>query len=157
MTKRLWTIGIRPAQPDDREAVETLLRANDLPTEGVAEAFANFFVAEGTAQRRTDLVIGAIGYERYDSAALLRSVVVHRDWRKIGAGRSLVSYAVSAAIASGITEFYLLTEKAKDYFAELGFEPLERTRVPAAVLASVEFTSACPTSAVAMGRFIGDR
>lgn len=39
-------IQIRPAQPDDRLSVETLLQACKLPLQGVQEHFANFFVAD---------------------------------------------------------------------------------------------------------------
>jgi amino-acid N-acetyltransferase len=45
---------------------------------------------------------------------------------------------------------YLLTTTAERYFPKFGFERIERRDVPETVQASVEFTSACPASAVVM-------
>ncbi|MGH7620943.1 MAG: arsenic resistance N-acetyltransferase ArsN2, partial [Gemmatimonadaceae bacterium] len=52
----------------------------------------------------------------------------------------------------GIDELYLLTTTAERFFAELGFRTIDRADVPASVRGSVEFTSACPDTAVAMNR-----
>jgi amino-acid N-acetyltransferase len=43
-----------------------------------------------------------------------------------------------------------LTTTAERYFPKFGFERIERNDVPASVQASVEFTSACPSSAIVM-------
>jgi amino-acid N-acetyltransferase len=45
---------------------------------------------------------------------------------------------------------YLLTTTAEGYFPKLGFERISRGDVPASIQASVEFTSACPASAIVM-------
>jgi amino-acid N-acetyltransferase len=42
---------------------------------------------------------------------------------------------------------YLLTTTAERYFPKFGFERIARDDVPATVRTSVEFTSACPSSA----------
>lgn len=47
---------------------------------------------------------------------------------------------------------YLLTDTTGEYFPRLGFHP-----VAPAIQASVEFTSACPQSALVMEREIRDR
>ena len=52
----------------------------------------------------------------------------------------------------GSTELILLTETAETWFRRLGFVPIDRTAVPPEVAASVEFQTACSTSAVAMRR-----
>ena len=46
----------------------------------------------------------------------------------------------------------LLTTTAEGWFPRLGFVRVDRARVPAAVQLSVEFTAACPASAVVMWR-----
>lgn len=45
---------------------------------------------------------------------------------------------------------YLLTTTADRYFPRFGFERIARADVPASVQTSIEFTSACPTSATVM-------
>ncbi len=54
----------------------------------------------------------------------------------------------------GAREAWLLTETAATYFAGLGWARVERSDAPADVAASVEFTSACPTTAIAMRRML---
>jgi amino-acid N-acetyltransferase len=45
---------------------------------------------------------------------------------------------------------FLLTTTAEKFFPRFGFEQIAREDVPPSVQASVEFTSACPTSAIVM-------
>jgi amino-acid N-acetyltransferase len=58
-----------------------------------------------------------------------------------------VARAEALARARGIGELYLLTETAPEWFPRLGYLPGDRSRVPAALAASPEFTGACPDSA----------
>jgi amino-acid N-acetyltransferase len=155
MTTRLFTYDIRPARPDDLEAVEALLRDERLPTDGVREGFDAFLVAEGTYSPRVAATpIGAIGLEHYAADALLRSAVVDSAWRGRGVGHALVDAAAEAARTRGATALYLLTTTAEPFFSALGFRAITRDDVPAAVKQSVEFVSACPASATVMMRRI---
>ena len=45
---------------------------------------------------------------------------------------------------------FLLTTTAERFFPKFGFERIERTDVPASLQASIEFRSACPSSAIVM-------
>jgi amino-acid N-acetyltransferase len=137
----------RNAQTADIKTVETLLSASDLPLEGVSENFAEFVVAEEKGQ-----IAGAIGLERFGSAALLRSAVVAPDQRGNGVGSKLVEQLLDRARSSGISEIYLLTTTAEDYFPRFGFIRTTRDAVPSAVKQSPEFRGACPESAIVMGR-----
>ncbi|HST07107.1 MAG TPA: arsenic resistance N-acetyltransferase ArsN2 [Gemmatimonadaceae bacterium] len=141
---------IRNAEPDDLPAVEKLLTASDLPFDGVPENFGSFVVAE-----EKDAIVGAIGLELFDSAALLRSAVVSRNQRGTGIGRRLVEEILELAERSGINEVYLLTTTAEDYFPRFGFQRTTRSAVPEAVKSSAEFQGACPDTAVVMGRRVG--
>ena len=153
MTTRRFTYDIRPARPDDLAAVEALLRDEHLPTDGVREQFAGFLVADGTYSSRVPAApIRAIGLEHYGAAALLRSAVVDSAWRGCGVGRALVGAAAGAARAHGAIDLYLLTTTAEAFFSALGFRPIGRDDVPDAVRQSVEFVSACPSSATVMMR-----
>lgn len=141
---------IRDATDSDLPAVEGLLTANDLPVDGVRDNFATFVVAvEG------DTIVGAVGLEKFDSTALLRSAVVRADARGSGVGRRLVEQILERAEQSGIDEVYLLTTTAEDYFPRFGFSRTTRAAVPEAVKASAEFRGACPDTAVVMERRIG--
>ena len=142
---------IRPAQSSDIEPVETLLSSSNLPLEGVHENFNEFVVAEEKGQ-----IAGAIGLERFGSAALLRSAVVAPDQRGSGIGSRLVEQLLDRARTSGISEIYLLTTTAEEYFPRFGFERTTREAVPSAVKQSQEFKGACPDSAVVMARRLTD-
>ena len=58
--------------------------------------------------------------------------------------------ALALARRQGITHVYLLTETAANFFPRFGFRPVDRSQVPPAVQNSIEFTSLCPASALAM-------
>lgn len=138
---------LRQAQLADRAQALNLLRELGLPVDGVIDWLEHFRVAE-----HEDRVVGLAGMERYGDAGLLRSVAVAPDWRGTGLGRALVERVLEDGRRAGVRPVYLLTTTAEDYFPRLGFARVSREAVPEAVRASVEFTSACPASAVVMCR-----
>jgi arsenate reductase len=140
-----WTI--RAACPDDRTAVEALLRAEQLPTAGVAEHFATFTVAIEDGE-----LVGVAGLELFGTSALLRSVAVRRQTRGRGLGSMLTRRALEQAGSAGVTGAFLLTTTAHDFFAQRGFERVERAAIPPAVTSSAELRGACPESATVMRR-----
>jgi N-acetylglutamate synthase-like GNAT family acetyltransferase len=149
MRARTETIAmkLRPATKADLAAVENLLSVNDLPTEGVAENFTQFLVADDQG-----VIVGAIGLEKFGSTALLRSAVVANEHRGSGIGQRLVNELLERAAQNGLAQLYLLTTTAEDYFARFGFAPTTRSAVPHAVKASAEFRGACPDTATVMVR-----
>jgi amino-acid N-acetyltransferase len=58
--------------------------------------------------------------------------------------------ALALARRQGITHVYLLTETAANFFPKFGFRQVDRSQVPPAVQTSIEFTTLCPASALAM-------
>ena len=68
------------------------------------------------------------------------------EWRGRGLGRRLVERAIAEAEAKRYEALYLLTTTAERYFPSFGFEPIERSDVPASIKATEEFRSACPAS-----------
>lgn len=141
---------IRKARASDLPAVERLLAASELPLDGVRDHFADFIVAED-AER----IEGAVGLEKYDSVALLRSAVVAAEHRGTGVGRQLVEQVLERAEEDGIDELYLLTTTAEEYFPRFGFTRTTRTAVPDELKSSAEFRGACPDTAVVMRRRLG--
>lgn len=140
---------LRSARPSDLAGVEALLTANKLPLDGVAASLGSFVVAE-----HGGALVGVAGIEHCGAGphALLRSVAVDKAWQGKGLGRALVTRAIRDAESRGAQAFYLLTTTAEQYFPAFGFKPITRATVPADVQANVEFTSACPASAVVMLR-----
>ena len=138
-------VSLRRAVHADHEAVSTLLRDAELPSDGVADWLDQFWVAEHQGR-----VVGVAGMERYGNSGLLRSVAVAPEWRGTGIGRTLVDRVLDEGHGAGVREFYLLTTTAEHYFPRLGFACVDRETVPAALCASAEFRGACPTSAVVM-------
>ena len=141
---------IRKARKSDLPAVEQLLTASKLPLEGVRDHFADFIVAEDN-----NGIEGAVGLEKYDSVALVRSAVVAPEHRGSGVGRRLVEQVLERAEEDGIDELYLLTTTAEKYFPRFGFTPTTRAAVPQELKSSAEFRGACPETAVVMKRRLG--
>jgi amino-acid N-acetyltransferase len=139
------TSPIDAAAPHDFEAIAQLLRDNTLPIDGLREHLATTLVARDGAS-----IVGSAALEIYEDGALLRSVAVAPAKHHAGLGRALTEAAVDLARRRGIAALYLLTTTAERYFPRFGFERIERTDVPAGVRQSVEFTSACPASAIVM-------
>lgn len=137
------------ARASDLPLVESLLSVAGLPLDGLREAFES-----GVVVRDDEVVVGAAAIERYGSAGLLRSVVVVPERRGTGVGRDLVEAAERLARDEGIHELYLLTETAAAWFAHLGYAVVTRAEAAAAVGESIEFTTACPATAVAMRRVL---
>jgi amino-acid N-acetyltransferase len=135
------------ATTQDVPAVEALLAAAGLPLEGAAEALSTAVVASEGGD-----VVAAAAIERFGNAGLLRSVVVAADRRGTGLGRGIVAAAEDLARAEGITDLYLLTETAADWFPRLGYEVVERPVAAAAVGESIEFTTVCRDTGIAMRR-----
>jgi amino-acid N-acetyltransferase len=135
-------ISIEPALTTDRAAIEGLLETDGLPLDGLELALSTAVVARDGID-----LVGCAAVEPYGSVGLLRSVCVAPALRGAGWGRRLVDAAESMASSRGMTELYLLTETAVEWFPRLGYSPATRADVPAAVTASPEFTGACPDSA----------
>lgn len=140
-------IVIDRATAADLPAVCALLDAQQLPIDGVAAHVDTMLVA-----RHSGAIVGAAALEPYRDEGLLRSVVVNPAHQGSGLGSRLTGAALDLAAALGIRDVFLLTTTAEGYFPRFGFERIDRAAVPESVQSSVEFTSACPASAVVMRR-----
>lgn len=147
MTGEATGIAIGSVRTEEIAAVEHLVRSSGLPLDGLRDHLDAAVVA-----RRHDRVVACAAVELYDQDALLRSVAVDPTERGRGLGTAIVAAALELAAARGASQVYLLTETAAGFFPRLGFRVVSRDEVPASVRRSVEFTSACCASAVAMVR-----
>jgi len=143
-------IVVRPATAADLGVVKALLSDAQLPLDGLEEQFGDAYaIAECDGS-----VIGAEGVERHGEVGLLRSAVVHAEWRGRGVGDALTLDRLAWAARQGMTEVWLLTTTASDYFPRFGFERVERASAPGPLQASREFAEACPASATVMRRVL---
>jgi amino-acid N-acetyltransferase len=138
-------VSIERARPEDVDALLRLLEQNHLPTAGFRDHLATALVA-----RRDGGVVGSAALEIYPDGALLRSVAVAPDLQRRGLGHDLGEAAIRLARELHAPALYLLTTTAEGFFPKLGFERIARSEVPASVQTSIEFTSACPSSATVM-------
>lgn len=143
--RTLPTVVVRPARDSDRDAIERLLVAANLPLAGVAEHLGEFLVATGSAG-----IVGAAAVEGHGPYGLLRSVAVDESQRGRGLGGLLIARAIQRARGRGASALYLLTTTAAGYFSRFGFRAVPRTGLPAELSASEELRGACPDSAVCM-------
>lgn len=138
-------VSVEPAVRGDLPEILALLEANGLPPDGLEDHLGSTLVA-----REEGRVVGSAAVELYGSRALLRSVAVNEVYRGGGLGQHLTREALALARERGVSEAFLLTESADEFFLRFGFEPVERSTVPEDVRGSIEFVSACPESARTM-------
>ncbi len=120
------------------------LAGADLPTDDIEDEGRTFFrfVSEDTQ------TVGFAGLEACEGDQLLRSLVVLSDQRGKGVGRAAVK-AVLTQVEPG-SDVFLATTNASPFFARLGFIEVLRENLPAAVLATRQLSSLCPSSATIM-------
>jgi amino-acid N-acetyltransferase len=140
-------VELRTAEAEDLPEVLSLLGRAELPSVGVADSLPHFIVAESEGEQE---LVGVVGLELYGESALLRSVAVEESWRGSGVGRVLVERALDLARQRRIQDVYLLTTTAEHYFPKFGFTRVCRDQVAEEIQSSIEFQTACPTSAIVM-------
>jgi amino-acid N-acetyltransferase len=136
---------ILKASDSHRALVIALLQLEKLPVEDLPASLDNFYVA-----LNDNTIIGAIGLEQYGNYALLRSMVVSKEYRNKNIATSLVEELENYGKHLGVIAMYLLTETAPAYFEKKGYQRIKREDVPAEVRESSEFSHVCPVSAVVM-------
>jgi len=139
----------RTASADDLIAIRVLLESAGLPTSDLASARPEF-----VAIREEGRVVAAGALQRFGSSALLRSVVVSHDHRGMGLGGAIVSELERLAREAKIARLILLTQTAANFFAQRGYQVMERSAAPADMQWSEEFRSLCPSSAACMGKVL---
>lgn len=125
------------------ESLKQFLRGNNLPAEDLSLTNSFFLAFYNTHE----VLVGSGGLEFYDNLALLRSLAVSQELRGQQMGKEIVGQLLTEARNRNAREVYLLTQTASFFFQKLGFKPIERSQVPAAIQKSSEFVSVCPTSA----------
>ena len=142
-------VSVVAVTPQDTAAIFRLLEANGLPTDGLSDHWKTAIVVRDEGR-----VVGSAALEVYSDGALLRSVAVEPSMHGRGLGTELVEAALELAHECGVGAIYLLTTTAEEFFSRFGFVKTTRSDVPAQVRQSVEFQSACPSTAVVMRKVL---
>jgi len=119
-----------------------------LPTDDLAEPGRSFFAYATVSGER----VGYGGFERLGRDVLVRSLVVLPHARHRGIGGGMFALLLRRAFDEGGRDAWLLTTTAAPFFERAGFKPIERSAAPAAIRATRQAASLCPSSAVLLGR-----
>jgi amino-acid N-acetyltransferase len=145
-------VTIEPATVEDGPAILRLLSVVGLPVDGLLDHLDTTVVARAGGR-----VVGCAALEVYADGALLRSVVVDTSTKGHGIGTQVTTAALNLASALGTPAVYLLTTTAEEFFPRFAFERIGRDQAPAGVQMSVEFRSACPSTAIVMRRVLSGK
>jgi N-acetylglutamate synthase-like GNAT family acetyltransferase len=119
------------------------LAKEGLPADDLQSAHPLFWRFESDA-----LPVGFGGLEIFGSQALLRSLVTLPPVRGRGIGGAMVAALEMEARIRGCRTVWLLTHKAANFFARLGYRACERAEAPKPIREAAHF--ARPASASAM-------
>ena len=136
-------------QPFDQlDVIVALLSECGLPTADIAATQPPQFFAITENSR----LAAVIGFERFGTVGLLRSLAVAPACRGRGLAQGLVAHVERLAKARGVATLYLLTTSADGFFTRLGYAALERSEAPPAIRATAQFAGLCPASSTFMGK-----
>lgn len=137
---------VQPIAGDSEELRDALTGAG-LPVDDLSDPGRRFYSFADTS-----VVAGYGGIELLGALALVRSVVVLPHARSRGLGRQVTIALLERAGSEGASRAYLLTTTAAPFFESLGFTRVDRETAPAAILATREAASLCPSTATLLTR-----
>lgn len=138
-------INYRTALAGDFPEIVNLLDECKLPHSDIVPGKQNFIIAE--IDRK---IIGCAGFEAYNESGLFRSLGVKPIHREMKIGKDLLSKVIDLSKENNVNQLYLLTTTADVYFKKSGWEVINRNEVPDDILATTEFSSICPSTAICM-------
>ena len=101
---------MRKAVSFDFNSICELLESENLPTIDIQQDLLHFFVIE-----RNKKILAVIGLEIYGEEALLRSMVVDREYRNQSLATLLVHELIKYGNDNGVKTIYLITTTAEGY------------------------------------------
>lgn len=121
---------VLPARTDDADTIMELLAAAGLQTENPPDMARTFLSFDGAR------AVGSVSLDVCGQQAVLRSLVVAPTHRRQGRARALCALALAHARELGVSDVYVVSKSAADFFALLGFRALLPAKVPASVRAA---------------------
>jgi len=134
------------ATADNIFEVKQLLAASDLLHEDLDPRQLNHFRLAWDGSK----LVGVVGLEIKGDCALLRSLAVDAAYRNRNIATNLIGDAENYAKSLKLSRLYLLTMTAENFFSSCGYQKTDRNSAPVAILATTEFKSLCPATAVCM-------
>jgi arsenate reductase len=128
-----------------REKVIALLQQNKLPVSDIGEHTLLYAFTDDSGS-----LAGSAGLELFGKQALVRSISVVPSQQHSGIGSLIIKELEDIARQKSIAELYLLTTTADKFFAGHGYSVVNRNDLPESIRQTPEFTSVCPSSAIAM-------
>jgi amino-acid N-acetyltransferase len=141
-------ITFRRADPQDAPAITRRIIDANLPPVFVEEFIRGFVVAEQAGH-----IIATGGLEIYENAGFIRSVAVDMGGRGLGLGREIADLLCADAKASGVTDLYLFTQDAWNFWKHVGFVdvPLDAWPPPSHACWQYQFLVSHPEFVEAVG------
>jgi len=127
---------LRPATPDDLPAIVALLEAAHLPAVELEQHLENFVVAESDGR-----VVACGGLEASPEAAagLVRSMAVDEPLRGQHIGSAVLEWVEARAAALGLTQLFLFTVGAPEFYRRFGYEDATLDEFPEALRHSAQY------------------
>jgi N-acetylglutamate synthase-like GNAT family acetyltransferase len=134
----------RRGRASDIPALARLIVAGELPPLFIEEFVEGFVAVEHDGE-----LVGCGGLEIYDDAGVIRSVVVDERGRGQRIGERIADLLMAEAAYAGLSELYLFTMHAHDFWLRLGYVdvPLDVWSAPPCVCWQYQFLAGHPEAA----------
>jgi amino-acid N-acetyltransferase len=97
-------------------------------------------------------IIGVIGVEVYGRVGLLRSLCVDETHRSQGIARTLNAKILAYAHMKKIDRLYLFTWDAEKFVSKLGFQKIDKKRIPNSIRSTWQFRRLSPYAVACMAK-----
>lgn len=130
---------------NDHDAICSLLTSAELPPPAANEYPVTMLTAKNGLE-----VVGCIGWELHEGAALLRSLVVSPADRRSGVGAALVESALRKLRRRQVERVFLITKNAQLFASRFGFREIDRSCLPESCKVTGQIGSGCCAAAACM-------
>ena len=144
----IFPVTFSGVRPGEAAAVKALIAAAGLGVDDLEQRKLDHFIVA----RKGDALVGAVGLEPAGDCALLRSLAVATAHRRQTIASRLVAAIERYARSHGVTQIYLLTTSAADFFVKQGYHSVPRDSAPDPLQATEEFRSICPDTASCLSK-----
>ncbi len=128
---------LRPATAEDMPAIVALLEAAHLPAMELEQHVEHFVVGEIDGHI---VACGGLEASPEASACLIRSMAVDESLRGQDIGSAVLEWVEAHAAALGITQLFLFTVEAHDFYLRFGYRDADIDEFPEALRQSFQYS-----------------